>query len=323
MTTSTALTADRHNAFAQIGTDVSRATSARDALEAAGMTGWDVRKMPMTFGAGQQVPGRFAVVRNMPNTDRLGYLGQVGKVYKPFQNEDTAAVLDFVADEGGLTYGHAGMLDGGAKTFLTMPMPKSLVIEGLDAAQDRTDWSLVAFNSHDGSSALRFAVTGIRVWCANQHGAVIAGAPSSFTIRHTKHARFAMNEIRTGLKVAYRYAEAFEQEAAALYASQMAVDEAERFVKELFEVEKASSRAKATNLQIKANEVIRLFEKSESITPIANTRWAAYNAVTEWADHKQVVKGRVGADDKRAVRTLTNKATSDIKARAFALLRAA
>lgn len=280
MTTSTALTADRHNAFAQIGTDVSRATSARDALEAAGMTGWDVRKMPMTFGAGQQVPDRFAVVRNMPNTDRLGYLGQVGKVYKPFQNEDTAAVLDFVADEGGLTYGHAGMLDGGAKTFLTMPMPKSLVIEGLDAAQDRTDW-------------------------------------------HTKHARFAMNEIRTGLKVAYRYAEAFEQEAAALYASQMAVDEAERFVKELFEVEKASSRAKATNLQIKANEVIRLFEKSESITPIANTRWAAYNAVTEWADHKQVVKGRVGADDKRAVRTLTNKATSDIKARAFALLRAA
>ncbi|MDM2164696.1 DUF932 domain-containing protein [Mycobacteroides abscessus] len=323
MTTSTALTADRHNAFAQIGTDVSGCSTALDALKAAGMTGWNVHKVPLTFGAGQEVPDRFAVVRDLPNTDRLGYLGQVGKVYKPFQNEATAEVLDYVRDQGGLGLGHAGMLDGGAKTFLTMPMPKSLVIEGMGGAQDRTDWNLVAFNSHDGSTALRFAVTGIRVWCANQNGAVIAGAPSFFTIRHTKHARFAMNEIRTGLKIAYRYADAFEQEAAALYAAQMAVDEAERFVKELFEVEKASTREKAANLQVKANEVMRLFEKSESIAPIAGTRWAAYNAATEWADHKQVIKGRFGIADKRAARTLTNKATSDFKARAFALLAAA
>lgn len=323
MTTATAI-ATRTSAFEQIGTDVSSYTSAIDVLHAAGMTGWNVRKTPMFFGDGQVVPNKYAVVRNLPDTDRLGYLGQVGGVYKPFQNEATAEVLDFIADEGGLRYGNAGVLDGGAKTFVTMAMPTSLVIEGQDGEKDRTEWNLVAFNSHDGSSALKFAVTGIRTVCANQQDAVIAGAASSFTIRHTTHARFVIPEIRKGLKLAFRFTEAFEQEAAALYASQMAVDEAERFVRELFEVEKADTREKATNLRVKANEVIRLFQTSETIAPIAGTRWAAYNAVTEWADHKQAVRGlRSTHADKRALRTLTNATTHKIKARAFAMLTAA
>lgn len=316
-----ALIAHRNTAFEQIGTDVSGYTNATDVLEAAGMTGWNVRTTRMFFGAGQPVPNRYAVVRDLPNTDTLGYLGQVGGVYKPFQNEATAEVLNFIADEGGMRFGRAGFIDGGARTFVTMAMPTSLLIETQEGGQDRTDWNLVAFNSHDGSSSLKFAVTGIRPACANQQDAVIAGAESWFSIRHTTHAKFVIEQIRRGLKLSFRFAEAFEQEAAAMYASQMAVDEAERFVRDLFEVHKADTREKRTNLIMKGNEVLRLFETSETITSIAGTRWAAYNAVTEWADHKQATKGpRHTHADKRALRTLSSPATHKIKARAFALL---
>ena len=78
---------------------------------------------------------------------------------------------------------------------------------------------------NDGSSAFRFLLTPIRIVCANTQAAAIACAKASFAIRHTGGARGAINEARTALGLSWRYMEAFETEAAALYAQPMDVDE--------------------------------------------------------------------------------------------------
>ena len=61
--------------------------------------------------------------------------------------------------------------------------------------------------------------------CANTQAAAITRAKASFAIRHTGGARGAINEARTALGLSWRYMEAFETEAAALYAQPMDVND--------------------------------------------------------------------------------------------------
>jgi Domain of unknown function (DUF932) len=71
---------------------------------------------------------------------------------------------------------------------------------------------LAALNSH-GSSKFRLLLTSVRMVCANTQSAAIAGAKSTFGIRHTNGARVAIQEARTALGLAWRYMDAFETEA--------------------------------------------------------------------------------------------------------------
>jgi hypothetical protein len=68
-------------------------------------------------------------------------------------------------------------------------------------------------------------VTPIRIVCANTQTAAIGGAPASFGIRHTGGARAAIQEARAALKLSWRYVQAFEAEAAQLYAQPMDIDQ--------------------------------------------------------------------------------------------------
>ena len=77
---------------------------------------------------------------------------------------------------------------------------------------------------NDGSSKYRLLLTSVRIVCANTQSAAIAGAKSTFGIRHTNGARVAIQEARTALGLAWRYMDAFETEAAALYAAPMELD---------------------------------------------------------------------------------------------------
>jgi len=64
---------------------------------------------------------------------------------------------------------------------------------------------------------------------------------------------------------------------------------------------------------------------SPTIAPIAGTRWAAYNAVTEYLDHHMPVRGARTARDASAARALRAVTTAagggSLKAQAFRLLQ--
>ena len=97
---------------------------------------------------------------------------------------------------------------------MTIKLPKTMTFHGRDGSADTTEWYLAALNSHDGSSKYRLLLTSVRIVCANTQSAAIAGAKSTFGIRHTNGARVAIQEARTALGLAWRYMDAFETEAA-------------------------------------------------------------------------------------------------------------
>ena len=157
----------RTDAWHRLGQSVGRVMTAREALDTAHLSGWNVRKMPLqikispeeailtddgaTSPAPIAVPDQFGTVRDNPIVPgRIDYLGVVGSKYEPVQNEASCTLLDALTAEGGAVYETAGALRGGRETFVTMKLPTSMTFEGRDGSKDRTDWYLAALNSHDG-----------------------------------------------------------------------------------------------------------------------------------------------------------------------------
>ena len=89
-------------------------------------------------------------------------------------------------------------------------------------------------------------------------------------------------------------------------------------------VDSAGSEATARHRRERAAGIVKLWT-SPTIAPIAGTRWAAYNAVTEYLDHVVPVRGARTASDASAARALRNITTAgssgSLKARAFRMLQ--
>jgi phage/plasmid-like protein (TIGR03299 family) len=328
--------AARTDAWHRLGQTVGHLMTAEEALAAAHHSGWEVRKMPLqvpqepvitddgvTTPAPLPVAENFATVRTNPVTGYIDVLGVVGSKYEPVQNEESCALLNALTDEsGGAVFETAGAVRGGRETFVTMKLPESMTFDGIDGSKDRTDFFLAALNSHDGSSKFRFLVTPIRIVCANTQTVAIEAAATSWGIRHTGGARVAIQEARTTLRLSWRYKNAFEEEAAQLYSQAMDVDQVREFAAELLEVDKADSRTAARNRSQRAGSIVKLWTSSPTVAPIAGTRWAAYNAVTEYVDHYAKVRTSGDQAAARALRAVTiGSAAQTLKARAFRLLQ--
>ena len=117
----------RTDAWHRLGQSVGRVMTAREALDTAHLSGWNVRKMPLqikispeeailtddgaTSPAPIAVPDQFGTVRDNPIVPgRIDYLGVVGSKYEPVQNEASCTLLDALTEEGGAVYETAGAL---------------------------------------------------------------------------------------------------------------------------------------------------------------------------------------------------------------------
>ena len=84
------------------------------------------------------------------------------------------------------------------------------------------------------------------------------------------------------------------------------------------------SAASTRNRRERAEGIVKLWTSSPTIAPIAGTRWAAYNAVTEYFDHVAPVRGArttSEASATRALRSVSAGSTQTIKAEAFRMLK--
>jgi phage/plasmid-like protein (TIGR03299 family) len=316
----------RRHGWHLLGTVLPAGFDAAAAMSHAKLGGWHVRKeplqtVPIISADGVttlDVPGQFATVRTNPVTGRPDVLGVVGRGYTPIQNEEHAALLDTLVDESGAHYETAGSLKGGRQVFITMKLPNTMLIGGVDPV----DLYLIALNSHDGTSAFRLLVSPVRVVCANTQAAAISRARSSFSIRHTSGARGYIEEARQALGLTFAYAEAFQAEADALIAQSFTDAQFAEIVTRLWPVDEKSERSK-TIAANRSHALNRLWRRSPTNTVIRGTRWAAYQAITEYTDHYAPVADKRNPDGARAERALTSTSVGQVKTRAFDLLRTA
>ena len=160
-----------------LGTRVNEALASKEALRIAGLD-WRVLQEPIYTGMDERVEGYKANIRD---SDRK-VLGVVTDRYKVIQNEEAFAFTDELLGEG-VRYETAGSLQGGKKVWLLAHMPHEYIITG-----ERISPYLLFSNTHDGSGAIRVALTPIRIVCQNTLNLALSTAKRSWSMIHTGDA---------------------------------------------------------------------------------------------------------------------------------------
>ncbi|UUV32125.1 DUF945 domain-containing protein [Amycolatopsis roodepoortensis] len=310
----------RLSAWAQLGTSVATAGSGYDALVTAGLAGWNIRKLTQS---GTSInangvttiknPDKVMLIYTDPETGEDRYLSTVGKNYGVHQNEAGAHVIDaLVKASRARGIGYAGSIDDGRKTFVTIELPGIVLVDGADAIQ----LHLVAFNSHDGETAFRVMIVPFRPFCANQLNIALRDQVSSVTIKHTSKSAIDPEKIAKELGPLYAYGDAFAADARQMLRTEMTRREFDDLIREVWPVEDDAGPRTLNNARRRNEHLIRLWSSAETQAPIRGTRWAAFQAVTEYLDHVSPA----GSLDIRAKRVLDTKTFAERKQNAYDLL---
>lgn len=257
-----------------LGEIVEGALTARDALKMAGLD-WEVELRPLRAYMGHDARPQYVTVE-----DRLGVvrdsdqkvLGIVGTNYVPFQNGQAFEFFDNIVDSGEAKYETAGSLRGGKWVWLTAKIPEHINVGGIDPHE----MYLLLSTSHDGSRAITAAVTPVRVVCANTANMALRGAVRKWSIRHIATAEQRFAEARDSLGMTFAYMEKFQAQAEELLVQPFTDHEFERLVETLIP-DKPRKESVTEALRFAFNE-------SPTLENVRGTKWAAFNAVSEYFD---------------------------------------
>jgi phage/plasmid-like protein (TIGR03299 family) len=314
----TAFASARLSAWHQLGTVTDECLTAEQVMTKAWLGGWEVRKIALqgieiTTGGVTKVdcPDKFMTVRTNPATGATEYLGVVGEDYTTVQNEQVTEILNLLVDESGAHFETAGSMRKGKSVFVTMKLPASMVIAGVD----RMDLYLAATTSHDGTASLRLDATPVRIVCANTQRMAYDRSQGSYTFRHTSNIGAKIAEARQALGLMWKHFDAFEAEAEKMLNETLTMGEFEKVVAELWPLAQDASDAATNNAKKRSATLRYLIRDADTQKAITGTRWAGFQAVTEYLDHHVPAKNATA----RATRALSG-AGVDLKTRAFELL---
>lgn len=317
----TAPVLDRVDPFAVLGTDVSNSGTAHQALVDAGLAGMDIHKTPVVASNGRTVPGAYLLedASGEPLPKMV-----VGDGFTVVQYEDVAATLDAVAARTGATFDRCGKLDvraygiGGARAFISMLLPEPLRIGGDDLVQSY----IVAFMSHGWNSNV-LAPTATRVECANQQPQIARGDDFKIIIRHTSSAHARHIAAEAALVSSVAATKQATREAEELLRVKTTNEQFRQIVERIYPL---SSDAKGTVTRHQNRvEQLEIIRAGQTNTGIAGTAWGDYQAVLEYGQWHQRVKGGEDGDTNlttvRARRALTAHNLIRDQLRAFDVVR--
>lgn len=253
-----------------LGTMVTEAPDSKSALELAGLN-WTVIQKPIETQDGLLIPGFKA---NMRNTDNQ-VLGVVTDRYKVVQNQDAFAFTDKLLGEG-VTYETAGSLQEGRRTWLLAKLPQRYIISG-----DEMMPYLVFMNSHDGTGAIKAAMTLIRVVCMN----TLLYADKYMS--ELGKAIDRMNKINLSDRQVYEYIDA------------------------LFPLlDEPTEQQKKNLMKMKENVKLRYFEAPD-LQHVGKNAYRFVNAVSDFATHAKPLRARKNYRENLFARTVDGNAMID------------
>lgn len=271
-------------------------TSARELMVNAGLD-WAVSLEDVYANPnGNLLPaeGKYATVRtNKDGTQSV--IGMVGGRYQIFQNNEVFNSLDMLIDSGEARYAAAGELSGGKVVWAVLDLPV-----GVKIANDPHSAHLVVRTSHDGSTSFELAPIVTRLNCTNQINAAMASASNRnayYSLKHTLNNKISAGSIRNILNVVYEDCQNYSDMANEMLSHSMSDFEFDSFIKRVYplpaKVEFASDnelspgekrmRTAQWSNRVKATSVWLC--ETDTQHNIANTKFAAFQAVVEVADH--------------------------------------
>lgn len=275
-----------------LGTKVMEAPDSEGALIAAGLN-WNVVQEPIFTGENEPIRGYKANIRD---SDRR-VLGVVTDRYKVIQNHEAFAFTDELLGQG-VRYETAGSLQDGKKVWLLAHMPHEYIISG-----ERISPYLLFSNTHDGSGAIKVALTPIRVVCNNTLNLALSTAKRSWSMVHTGDIRSKMQEARDTLFMAERYMDELGKEFEALRLKKLPDQKVMEYIEVLLPVEDGSTPQQIRNIErLREDMKIRYFDAPD-LQDTGKNAYRFINAVSDFATHAKPLRRTVNYKENLFART--------------------
>lgn len=257
----------------QLGVKVDEALSSQQAIKMAGLD-WTVDAQPIQVVGGQVIDGMKANVRSSDHK----VLGVVSDRYKIVQNADAFAFTDILLGEG-VRYETAGSLSSGKRVWLLAKMETSKV------CGDDVDPYLVFTNSHDGSGAVKVAVTPIRVVCQNTLTLALSTAKRTWSTKHCGDIQGKMDDARNTLGFAASYMENLKEEADKLTQVVVLAPQFADFLMKMFPTNSKMSERQISNVENQRKAVAEIYNHKDDIQKFHGTAYGVLNAIADHLPH--------------------------------------
>ena len=262
-----------------LGTRVMEAPSSEDALELAGLN-WKVRQEPIYTDNNLLIPGYKANVRDLD--DKV--LGVVTDRYKVVQNDEAFAFTDGLLGEG-VRYETAGALLDGRKVWILARMPREFIING-----EQISPYLVFSNTHDGSGAIKVAVTPIRVVCNNTLNLALSTAKRSWSMVHTGDVQGKMEEAKQTLFMAEKYMSRLGREFETLRKIELTDRQVMDYIKLLLPYENEDNSLHVRNINRLREDMQKRYFDAPDLKDVGNNAYRFVNAVSDFATHSEPIR---------------------------------
>lgn len=292
-----------------LGTMVAEAPNSKDALRLAGLN-WKVLQEPVYTENEELIQGYKANVRD---TDRK-VLGVVTDRYKVIQNEEAFAFTDTLLGEG-VRYETAGSLQEGRRVWMLARLPREFIIGG-----ERISPYMVFSNTHDGSGAVKTALTPIRVVCNNTLNLALRTAKRSWSMIHTGDISGKIEEAKNTLLLADEYMTALGQEFGDLRKIKLSEKQVLDYIKILLPMEENYSLLQKRGVEkLRADMKMRYFDAPD-LKDVGNNGYRFVNAVSDFATHSTPRRKTANYKENIFARTADGNPMID---RAYQLVKAA
>ena len=193
---------------------------------------------------------------------------------------------------GHAEFASAGLLQNRAVAWVQLEATDTLTACGVEFRP-----FLMGVDSCNGSLARTYNKGNTVVGCDNTMAESLTSSLAIFKLKHTKYAKFNADTVRDALGILQEIGQEFTESVEAL--TNWAVTDAEwaLFLDQVckFDADAKTTRS-ATIAQNKRDDLRKLWEDDERVTPWKGTAFGVLQATNTWAQHVQTVRGATRAD---------------------------
>lgn len=292
-----------------LGIRVAEAPSSEEALRLAGLD-WQVKQEPVYTDTGEAIPGYKANIRDR---DRR-VLGVVTDRYKIIQNQEAFAFTDALLGKG-VRYETAGSLQGGRRVWLLARLPKEYIISG-----EQVSPYLVFSNTHDGSGAVKVALTPVRVVCCNTLNLALDTAKRSWSMIHTGNIRDKLQEAEDTLFMAEAYMMQLGKEFGNLQRQKITDRQVAEYIEMLLPLEKDATTIQNKNITKLREDMAHRYYDAPDLQGTGKNAYRFLNAVSDFATHAKPLRRTANHKENLFMRTMDGNPLID---KAYQLVKAA
>lgn len=230
---------------------------------------WKVERKAMFNEQGEQIPKFAALTRDRDNK----VLDVVGGRYVPVQNAQAFEFFKEFVEAGKATMETAGSLMDGQIVWGLAKLGTSFEV----TKGDKVNGYMLCMCPHKKGKSLLFKMTAVRVVCNNTLAMALSEGGEKWTMGHrTAFDGVKVEEAKAALGIAREQVGEFEKQAKILKKIKLSNDDVVKVLSPIFNKDEAENSRRMKQL-------IDIYEKAPG--QVAGDAWAAFNAVTYYADH--------------------------------------